>query len=94
MLTGKQRRWLRGMAHDLHPVLQIGQHGLTDAVVLEAEQQLTAHELIKVRMRGAEDGKALGEQLAAALGAELCGTINYEVTCNVGKRVPRVYSPK
>lgn len=77
MLNGKQRKWLRGMAHDLQPVLQIGQHGLTDAVVAEAEQQLSVHELIKVRMRGVEDGKAMGQDLASKLNAELCGAIGH-----------------
>jgi RNA-binding protein len=95
MLNGKQRKWLRAMAHDLQPVLQIGQHGLSDAVVLEAEQQISAHELIKVRMRGVDDGKAMSQELAAALKAELCGTIGRTaILYRPNPDAPRIVVPK
>ena len=32
-ITGAQRKYLRGMAHHLTPLVQIGKNGLTDAVV-------------------------------------------------------------
>ena len=44
------RRQLRARAHTLHPVVSIGQHGLTDSVLHEIDVALTAHELIKVRV--------------------------------------------
>ena len=44
------RRELRARAHHLHPVVSIGHHGLTPAVLHEADVALTAHELIKVRV--------------------------------------------
>jgi RNA-binding protein len=49
-LTGKQRRHLRALGHHLSPVLHIGHEGVTGAVVKQAEQQLEAHELIKVKV--------------------------------------------
>jgi RNA-binding protein len=49
-LTGKQRRHLRALGHHLHPVVQIGQQGVNDALVQQADAQLQAHELIKVRI--------------------------------------------
>lgn len=54
-LTSKQRKWLRGEAHNLSPVVQLGSRGLTDAVVAEVDTALEAHELIKVRMVGDRD---------------------------------------
>lgn len=48
-LTGKQKRHLRALAHELEPVVQVGKGGLSDAVVTQVREQLTAHELIKVR---------------------------------------------
>jgi len=49
-LTGKQRRHLRALGHHLTPVLQIGHEGVSDALVAQANAQLDAHELIKVKV--------------------------------------------
>jgi RNA-binding protein len=49
-LTGKQRRHLRALGHHLDPVVQVGHEGVNDAVVRQADAQLQAHELIKVRI--------------------------------------------
>jgi RNA-binding protein len=53
-LSEKQLRFLRGKAHPLKPLLLIGNSGLTPAVCAEAEHLLADHELVKVRVRGAE----------------------------------------
>jgi len=55
-LSERQRKYLRGLGHALNPVLLIGQHGMTKAVVAEAKRALHDHELIKVKFRGAERG--------------------------------------
>lgn len=49
-LLPSQRRGLCAKAHHLHPVVSIGQHGLTPAVVHEIDVNLTAHELLKIRV--------------------------------------------
>lgn len=64
-LSGKQLRHLRGLAHSLNPVVQVGKHGWTDAVADQLERALTDHELIKVRL-GAECPTELGEFTAFA----------------------------
>lgn len=48
-LTGKQKRHLRALAHQVEPVVQVGKAGLTESVVAQVRDQLKAHELIKVR---------------------------------------------
>ncbi len=48
------RRALRARAHHLHPVVAIGQHGLTPAVLHEIDVALLKHELIKVRVASEE----------------------------------------
>jgi RNA-binding protein len=53
-LTERQRKYLRGLGHALNPVLLVGQHGMTAAVIAEAKRALHDHELIKVKFRGAE----------------------------------------
>ena len=49
-LTPAERRALRAKAHHLQPVVTIGQHGLTPAVLHEIDLALLKHELIKVRV--------------------------------------------
>lgn len=53
-LTPRERAHLKGRAHALEPIVQIGQAGLSDAVAAELERALTAHELIKVRINAAD----------------------------------------
>jgi RNA-binding protein len=53
-LTEKQRKHLRGLGHDLKPVVQIGQGGVSDSVVAEIVRALNDHELIKIRVSGME----------------------------------------
>lgn len=54
-LTGKQRSFLRALAHPLKPVVQVGHGGLTDAVLAAIDGALATHELIKVRITGQEE---------------------------------------
>ena len=77
MLTAKQRRFLKALAHELSPVVRIGRSGLTPAVVNETRKSLAAHELIKVRIEIADSAsrRELAEELATATEAELAGTI-------------------
>jgi RNA-binding protein len=49
-LTGKQRRYLRALGQRLTATLHVGRDGVNDAVVEQAEAQLAAHELVKVRI--------------------------------------------
>ena len=53
-LTSSQSRFLRGQAHDLKALLQIGAKGLTSAFLAELDAVLEQHELVKVKI-GAED---------------------------------------
>jgi len=53
-LTNAQIRFLRGQAHDLKAMLQVGGKGFTDALVTEVELALEHHELIKVKVGGAD----------------------------------------
>ena len=53
-LSNVEKKDLRKKAYSLKPVVIIGQNGLTDAVLAEIDVALNAHELIKVRIRGAD----------------------------------------
>jgi RNA-binding protein len=72
-LTPRERARLKARAHALEPMVQVGNAGLTDAVVAEADRALTAHELIKVRVGVADRGErdTLCEAMAVRTGAAL-----------------------
>lgn len=78
-LSGRQRKLLRGMAHSLEPVVQVGQGGIADGVVRATDAALLAHELIKVRLHEPEDKKASARELADATGAVLCGLVGHTI---------------
>jgi RNA-binding protein len=64
---------LKAKAHHLKPVVLIGAKGLTDAVIEETNVALIAHELIKVKINGAEkeDRQQMATELCTQLQAEL-----------------------
>jgi RNA-binding protein len=68
-LTPPQRRALCAKAHHLHPVVSVGQHGLTAAVLHEIDLNLIAHELVKVRVFN--DDRVAREALLLSICAEL-----------------------
>ena len=47
MLTSKERAELRAQANTLETTLMVGKDGVTDAVIAEADNQLTTRELVK-----------------------------------------------
>jgi putative YhbY family RNA-binding protein len=68
-LNPSDRRALRAKAHKLHPVVSVGQQGLTSAVLHEIDINLKAHELIKVRVF--DDDRDARESLLSRICAEL-----------------------
>ncbi|WP_144210458.1 ribosome assembly RNA-binding protein YhbY [Shewanella donghaensis] len=53
-LTTKQKQHLKGLAHNLKPVVLLGANGLTEGVLAEIDSALTHHELIKVKVGSAD----------------------------------------
>jgi RNA-binding protein len=75
-LTGSQRTYLRGLAHHLNPIVQVGKEGLTEPVFAALDTALSARELIKVRLPGdRDDRRAAAAAIDARLGSECVGLI-------------------
>lgn len=75
-LTGKQRKFLRGQAHALRPIVRIGKHGLSGAVRQQALDAFVSHELIKIKMEAEREERAgLAADLAAGCEAAVAGVI-------------------
>ena len=56
-LTNNQKKHLRSLAHDLRPIVMIGQQGLSDAVLAELESTMNKHELLKIKVRAIDRDK-------------------------------------
>jgi RNA-binding protein len=65
-LTGKQRSYLRALAHTLKPVVQIGQQGVTEGLIDAIDAALERHELVKVKLLGETELEADETALAIA----------------------------
>jgi len=76
-LKGHQRKFLRGLAHGLKPVVQVGQEGVSPGILQAVDRALLDHELIKVRMIRSADKKAMARALAEGTAAHLCGLVGH-----------------
>jgi RNA-binding protein len=72
-LSDKQLRFLRGRAHALKPVIQVGNNGLTAGVLAETRRALADHELIKLRIQAAD--RTVRDALLAELVRETGSTL-------------------
>ena len=77
-LTATQRRALRAKAHPLHPLVLIGDKGLTEPVLLEIDVHLRSHELIKIRAQGERD-------VREAWLLEICRRLSAQPVQHIGK---------
>jgi len=73
MLTSKEKRGLRQIAHHLQPIVTVAEHGLTEGLLDEARRALIQHEIIKVKVNVGDRAarRALGAALAADTGSEI-----------------------
>ena len=50
MLTGKQKRYLRSLAHNIDPTFQIGKGGINENMIQQISETLEKRELIKIHI--------------------------------------------
>jgi RNA-binding protein len=80
-LTGAQKKHLRGLAHHLKPMVQVGKNGITDSVLELIGKALDDHELIKVRLADPQGRKKeLAEEIAEQSGGVQVGLVGNVVT--------------
>ena len=77
-LSNPQKRYLRGLAHDLKPIVLVGAKGITPSLVAELDQALDQHELIKVKV-AAEDRETRDAWIA-----DLAGQSEAELVSRIG----------
>ncbi len=78
-LSKNQIKFLRGMCHDLKPVVMLGQKGLTEAVLNELDLALDHHELVKIKL-SMEDRDVRKQAIA-----DICLRCQAEEVQSIGK---------
>lgn len=81
MLTGKQKRYLRSLAHHLDPIFQVGKGGVNENLIQHINEALEVRELIKVSIlqNCEQDKQDVAEELASSADAELVQLIGKTV---------------
>ncbi|WP_321276654.1 ribosome assembly RNA-binding protein YhbY [Thiomicrorhabdus indica] len=76
-LSNPQKKFLKGIAHNLNPMIIIGSNGVTDSLMAELETTLEHHELLKIKIAIGErdDRKKIVEHIIENTGALLVQTI-------------------
>ncbi len=77
---GFQKKYLRGLAHPLKPVVQIGREGITEGVIRAIDECLFRHELIKVKFtdfKEKDQKEAIAGEFTDKTGSELVGMIGH-----------------
>lgn len=92
-LSARQKKHLRGLSHALHPVVTVGEKGLTENVLAEIETALDHHELVKVKLRADRETRgAWTVQIAARCSAERVHSIG-QVACFFRRNAERPVIP-
>jgi RNA-binding protein len=79
-LEGFEKKYLRGLAHDLKPVVLIGKEGITDGIVRTADEGLSQHELIKIKFNDFKEKnqkETLTGELVVRTGSSQVGMIGH-----------------
>ena len=80
ILKGYQKKFLKGLAHRLKPVVFIGQKGLNPNLISSIHDALDTHELIKVKFvefKEKQQKTAMAETIEAETDCRLVGIIGH-----------------
>lgn len=97
MITSKQRAFLRSMANPLDTILMIGKDGMSDDIMRQADDALTARELIKGKVLETAEitARQAADELAAPLSAEVVQVIGGKfVLYRKNQKEPKIVLPR
>ncbi|MGL5415201.1 MAG: ribosome assembly RNA-binding protein YhbY [Clostridium sp.] len=97
MLKGKERAYLRKLAHGIDPIFQIGKNGIEDNFLTQIREALEARELIKIKVleNSGLDTREASDTICRAVNAEGVQSIgNKIVIYKESKKNPKIEIPK
>ena len=77
-LRGAQRKYLRGLANLMQPIVYIGKNGLSGAVIAAIDEGMDDHELVKIKfLEFKDEKKALASEIENKTGGSCVGMIGH-----------------
>jgi RNA-binding protein len=77
-LSESQKKFLRGLGHQLKPVIMVGDAGLSESLLQEFCSTIEHHELIKIRVRASD------RELRDSIISDLCQKGSAELVTRIG----------
>ena len=96
-MTSKQRAYLRGLANSLEPIVHVGKGGMSSAIEKQADDALTAREILKGRVleTAPVTAKEVAAEIAAAVNAEVVHVIGRTfVLYRKNEKEPQIVLPR
>ena len=97
LLTSKQRAFLRSMANSIEPILHVGKGDISPAMLKQADDALTAREIIKGKVleNSPLTSRQAAEKIASNVNAEVVQVIGRTfVLYRENKKEPKITLPK
>lgn len=97
MLNSKERAYLRSLANSIDTIVMVGKGGMSDTIIKQADDALTARELIKGRVLESADTtpRIAAEEIAQAINADVVQVIGSKfVLYRRNKKEPKITLPK
>lgn len=96
MLNGKQKRYLRGLGHDLKAVVRVGKNECNAALAEETAAALATHELIKIKLLESclMNRHEVAETLSRAADAEVAQVLGRTILLYRQGEKPKIELPK
>ena len=81
-MTSKDRAYLRSLANNIEPILQVGKSGISSNLIKQVDDALEARELIKLTVleTSPEDGLDIGNNLANKTNSTLVQVMGRKIT--------------
>ncbi len=97
MLTSKQRAYLRALANPIDTILMVGKSGMSEDIVKQADDALTAREIIKGKVLETSplSAREAAEEIAGLTGSEVVQVIGSKfVLYRRNEKEPKINRPK
>lgn len=96
MINGKQRSYLKSLAHNIDPILIIGKNGITETVLKQVDEALEARELVKIKLLDTSflNANDVANAMAEELRAEFVQSIGGKFVLYRESKEPKINIPK